>query len=627
MTEFILGCNYWASDSGTEMWKTFNVAAIKKDLSILSEYGVKHIRVFPNWRDFQPVMPLHGGGMSLYEYCMEGEKPKTNPYYLDNTMMDRFADFLDLCEKYNIKVVVGLITGWMSGRMFVPPALYQKNIINDPLAQYFQQLFIKGFVSRFKSSKVILAWDLGNECNVMSSTDRIGAVNWTSMIANAIKAEDNTRPIISGMHSLEVERKKTWRIEDQAMLTDMLTTHPYPLWCKHTTIDKALSLRTTMHATAETKLYSEIGGKPCMAEEIGTMGPMFCSDENAAGFFRVNLFSLWANNSSGIMWWCANDQTMLNSFPYSENMVELELGMLYKDHTPKPVLTEMKKFSEFLDNKDFELPKAEVDAVCVLTDNQRQWGVAYMTYILLKQIGLNCSFAYADSDIISESGKNELPYSPLYIVPSVNGTTVMKKKRYEELKRRVHDGADIYISMDNCCLAEFEELTGLKIEDSYACNERSCINIENEEIAFERHRTFVLKSVGAEVIAYDKGNNPSIAVNRYGKGRVIVVNFPLEDNLIDKHNVFDGNVHLIYKRLFGEYADKRPMAILNKNIAVTYHRTENGFIAVLINHSDKQTKLEYTWNSKWEIKKVHYGNEDEIKPYDACIFELGEMLI
>lgn len=622
--EFILGCNYWASDSGAEMWRTFNVPAIRNDLRILSEHGIKHIRVFPNWRDFQPVMPMMKGCMSIYEYCMEGDKPKTNPYYLDDTMMDRFAEFLDICEEFNIKAVVGLITGWMSGRMFVPPALYQSNIINDPLAQYFQQLFIKGFVSRFKSSKVILAWDLGNECNCMSNTDRIGAANWTSMIANAIRAEDNTRAVVSGMHSLELERQKVWRIEDQAMFTDMLTTHPYPLWCEHTRIDNTLSLRTTMHATAQTKLYAEIGGKPCMAEEIGTMGPMFCSDENAASFFRANLFSLWANNSSGVMWWCANDQTMLKSFPYSESMVEVELGMLYKDHTPKPVLLEMKKFSELLDNKEFELPKAEVDAVCVLTDNQRQWGIAYMTYILLKKVGLNCSFAYADSDRGCRPNCEDIPKSQLYIVPSINDVDVMKRERYEELKRRVYDGADIYLSMDKGALAEFEEFTGLRIENSYEFNEKNSLTMGEEEIEFERHRTFTLKSVGAEVLAYDKDNNPSIAVNRYGKGRVFFVNFPLEDNLIDKHNAFDGNVHLIYKELFKEYAKKHPMSVLNENIAVTYHTTESGVIAVLINHSDKPCNLKYTWNGKWEIKKVHYGSTDEIKPYDACIIELGE---
>ena len=60
--KFILGCNYWASNAGADMWRDFDIECIDKDVKILSEYGVKHMRVFPNWRDFQPVEPVLGGG-------------------------------------------------------------------------------------------------------------------------------------------------------------------------------------------------------------------------------------------------------------------------------------------------------------------------------------------------------------------------------------------------------------------------------------------------------------------------------------------------------------------------------------------------------------------------------------
>ena len=419
--EFLIGCNYWASNAGTEMWRNFDINIIKNDIHILAENGVQYLRVFPNWRDFQPVIPMIKGAGVISGYCLENDIECKNEYYLDESMLDKFSDFLKICSDNNVKVVVGLITGWMSGRLFVPPALFGKNVITDPLAIHFQQLFIKGFVSRFKNNEIIYAWDLGNECNCMGSADRIDALNWTAIISNAIKAEDNSRMIISGMHGLSVERNTPWRIADQAMFTDVLTTHPYPYWCQHTRVDNTLSERTLMHATAETKLYSEIGNRPCLAEEIGTMGPMICSDEKAADFLRVNLFSLWANNSLGVMWWCAHDQTMLNSFPYTDNMVEVELGMLDKNLKPKPVLKEMKRFADFLKNVDFELPKAETQAVCLLTETQRQWGIGYMTYALLRKIGLNCKFAFAE---------NSLPESNLYIVPSINGTTVMKKKIY-----------------------------------------------------------------------------------------------------------------------------------------------------------------------------------------------------
>ena len=150
MKNFIIGCNYWASNTGVDMWRNFDLKAIEKDLKILSSHGIEYMRVFPLWRDFQPVKPNLGGRGNICEFVAEDGKAPKNPYYLDETAMKYFADFLDICDKYNVKLIVGLITGWMSGGLFVPSALYNKNVLEDPMAIYFEQLFIKGFVSSFK---------------------------------------------------------------------------------------------------------------------------------------------------------------------------------------------------------------------------------------------------------------------------------------------------------------------------------------------------------------------------------------------------------------------------------------------------------------------------------------------
>ena len=68
---FILGCNYWASNAGADMWRDFDPSAIEKDIQILSGNGVKHIRAFPNWRDFQPVEPLFTGMGNLARYTVK----------------------------------------------------------------------------------------------------------------------------------------------------------------------------------------------------------------------------------------------------------------------------------------------------------------------------------------------------------------------------------------------------------------------------------------------------------------------------------------------------------------------------------------------------------------------------
>ena len=304
----------------------------------------------------------------------------------------------------------------------------------DPLALKLQHLFIKGFVSEFKNRNCIYAWDLGNECNCMgNAASEEEAYSWTAFITNAIRSADTERIIISGMHSLVPEG--SWTIQDQGELTDMLCTHPYPFWVEHCRLAPLTSTRTLMHATAQTHYYSTVSGKPCLVEEIGGMGPMIADDKQTADFMRLNLFSNWANGSPGLLWWCANEQSMLSAPPYDRNMCERELGMLDINRKPKPMLLEMKRFSEFLNSSGIDLPPKKSDAVCILSQGQDHWGIANVTYILSRQAGLDIDFCYCEQ---------ELPDSRIYLFPSLTAMT-MNKHSYDKLKQKVREGATLYI--------------------------------------------------------------------------------------------------------------------------------------------------------------------------------------
>jgi len=58
---FVVGCNYWASNAGTHMWRDFQPDIIEKDFKQLSENGIKVLRVFPLWPDFQPIYQIYAG--------------------------------------------------------------------------------------------------------------------------------------------------------------------------------------------------------------------------------------------------------------------------------------------------------------------------------------------------------------------------------------------------------------------------------------------------------------------------------------------------------------------------------------------------------------------------------------
>ena len=101
--EFFIGCNYWASHAGTNMWHDWRPEVIENDFKLLSSKNVKYLRIFPLWPDFQPIKMHRGGGGCDKEIRM-GEDPlpftEAGRAGVSELMCERFQYFCDLAEKY-----------------------------------------------------------------------------------------------------------------------------------------------------------------------------------------------------------------------------------------------------------------------------------------------------------------------------------------------------------------------------------------------------------------------------------------------------------------------------------------------------------------------------------------------
>lgn len=609
MSEFMLGCNYWASHAGAEMWKNWDEEQVERDMQDLSEYGVKYLRVFPNWKDFQPVMPVYGGEGRIKEYMLEGCREPENPWYLDEVMLDRFGKFCTVAEKYGMKLIVGLITGWVSGRLFIPSALNGKNLCTDPVALKFELLMVRGIVSRFCDRDVIYAWNLGNECNCMSKVNtREEAMVWTAAVSNAIRAADPDRPVISGMHSLSVDRD-AWRITDQADWNDILTTHPYAYFVPYCRNDPIDSIRTLMHGTCETMLYASVGKKPCLVEELGTLGPNICNDDISGSFMRLNLISNWANGSAGLLWWCAHEQLNLETPPYNWFMLERELGMLDINRRPKPILKEMKKFSDWLGTVDFELEAPVKDALILLTKEQDCWATAFMSFILGKQAGVTLDFLAPNLDI---------PDSAVYFMPSVHSGCPLYARYYNQLLDKVYNGAVLYVSNGDAFFNKREEVFGASVISSEDTYDSGTFTFNGSVIPYERYCKVGIEPTTAQVLANDGNGKPIFTVNNFGKGKIYYLNFPLEDMLSRQNHAFDGGAYKIYEYVLKELLEKKTVRKLNSKVGVT----ENGSIATVINYSNEPVKTGlYLQNGK-RIGHIFRGNPDYLEPCDGAVFEI-----
>ena len=63
------------------MWQNWDEKAIREDMEILSKHKIEYLRVFPMWRDFQPIVPVRSTGSTtkVWEYTLTGDRKATNP--------------------------------------------------------------------------------------------------------------------------------------------------------------------------------------------------------------------------------------------------------------------------------------------------------------------------------------------------------------------------------------------------------------------------------------------------------------------------------------------------------------------------------------------------------------------
>jgi len=607
------------------MWTDWQPEVTTEDLRQLAGYGLQVLRVFPLWPDFQPIHLLRGGGGAPREVRL-GEQPlpddEAGRAGVSSVMIERFQVFADQAEAAGLKLVVGLLTGWMSGRLYVPPALEGLNVLTDPFALMWETRFVRYFVSRFKNHPAVLAWDLGNECNVMAPVDSAAAAYaWVSAITNAIRVEDPSRPVVSGMHgSLD-----TFTTPIMGELTDLLTTHPYPYWTEHCDQDPVNAIRTLLHATAESRLYADTSGRPCLAEEMGTLGASLASDTVAADFLRASLFSLWAHDCHGLLWWCAFDQAHLAHAPYDWNTCERELGLMKPDYTPKPVIEEMQSFRHFLDGLPLEaLPRRLPQAVCLLSTDQDQWAVAYSTFVLARQAGFDLEF---------QSGEQPLKPAPLYLVPSVRGINVILRRRWLALLERVHQGATLYLSLDDALLSGFEELAGLEIQTRARRGEPARLSIEGlGELTVDSPIRHDLRPTRAAVLGREPDGNPAFTCCKYGQGQVFFLSVPIEQALTQTpggfHSPLAQPFWQIYRRVAQDVLQERTVSKNHPMLGLTEHLLdEHTRVVVAINYSPQALEDRLDLRPGWQVEKawrgaVEPGGRVKLPANDAAIFTI-----
>ncbi|MBE6394790.1 MAG: hypothetical protein E7044_12145 [Lentisphaerae bacterium] len=576
--KLLCGCNYWASHAGMYMWRNWSAETVEEDLKKISLSGMTLLRVFPLWEDFQPVEMLRAGAGSPAGYARfpEGTFLKPGEDGLSPVMLERFRIFADLAEKHHLKLVVALLTGWMSGRLFVPRVLEGRNLFTDPEALKWESRFIRGFVSAFKDHPAIVAWEPGNECNCLSNINNSEAASWhwLDFIAASIRNADPEHPVWTGMHGAAASPGAPWSLQAQGELYDALTTHPYPLFTAHCGKSALNTVPAIFHSTAETLYYRGLSGKPAIIEEIGTLGPGIVSEERRSGYIRATVMSALVHNCLAYLWWCAFDQDQFDFAPYGKIAIERELGLFSSDGKAPPALHALSKVMfEIKTHCIDKLPPRKIDALVVTTPGQDAWQAAYGAFVLGKQVGIEVEFA---------SSCGEIPESSFYWLPAVTGSTGIDRGNYRKLIERVENGAVLLVTdSGDGMLQPFESVFGCRVDFMAKTPESYTLRIGEEEFTFSRPVTRRLIAGNAQVPGTIDGT-PGLTCHTLGKGKVIYLNGAPELSVLDEKTP---HLYKIYREIAAlaglKLAEKHP------GIGRTIHRVSDlKEIVIEINYTD-----------------------------------------
>ncbi len=358
--EFIVGVNYWPRKKAMYMWKEFDPKEIEEDFRILENLGIKYVRIFLLWEDFQP-----------------------KPDEISESALKKLQQVLDIADKHHLKVMPTLVVGFMSGLNWVPKWALDKtrkskdyetisdgeisdhpvrDIYEDPEMLEAQKLLVRTVVSRFKDHPAIWAWDLSNEVdNLCKPKSSQAATNWVKTLVEEIKRYDKKHPVTLGTHQEDIEKDKGFHIDEIAKYLDIVSMHGYSVyasWAREPLDSDVVPFALT--------LTSALAGKKVLFEEFGVAtspdkGPKFvksrtlrgesdqylADEKDAARYYSEVLEKLYRAGALGAMAWmfADYDKSIWNKPPLDRLPHERFFGLIRADGTPKALAKVLSGFA------------------------------------------------------------------------------------------------------------------------------------------------------------------------------------------------------------------------------------------------------------------------------------------
>lgn len=579
------GINYWTNENASKLWREFDSSLVEKDFVFLRKAGVKWIRLFPTWNDFQPIKAVFNHNKNCNETVFEDNRSLeggAEEAGVSKTMADRLEQVMNLANKYGFRVNLVIFTGFIDNVKYIPKIYENKNIFTDSSSLMWEQKYISYMVKRFKDHPALLAYELGNEFSALSyiGNNIAAQYNWTNMMCNAVKALDKNHPVLSGLAAFTGDNfigSGNWQVSAHAQSVDLLTVHTASAKGE----DKGCAFKTL----ASCRLFEALGEKQCIIEESLYHGEEFVQED-------INKEKLLSFYMHGVKGYFFNFNTLLE--------------------------TEAKRIIPIISSVD--LPAYKKSALCVMGNNlgEKITGLASAVLSLATAKDMGISFT---------AQKGDLADSDLYIVPMIENDNSLNEKTMECLLQKARQGAAVYFSVDGSAPNTFSMFLGNNaIERNLA--EKQILEIDGESLpVFSKYR-YGVKSAGTKVLASFSDGSPAIVSVKVGRGKVIISLFSVERQILKQKNLFKNKnipaYYKVYSLIMKEAKIKSDFYTENPFVGTFEHIIDaKRSIISLMNYSDEREDYTVSSSIGYHVKKVLYGTLDgSLQSGDGVLFEI-----
>ena len=589
-----VGANFWSRVGGPLMWRCYDRHVVRAELRVLHDHGLDVTRSFFYWPDFMPT-----------------------PTSLDETLVDRFADFLDAHTEIGMRTIPTFIVGHMSGENWDPSWRGNRDLYSDVWLVGRQAWFVRELTRRFAQHPSITAWLISNEMPIYgragASREEVSA--WAEILVQAVRAGGGTQPVSLGDGAWGIEvtgRDNGFSVRETGRLVDFIGPHVYRM--------ESDVVRQHLKAAFVCELAA-VGGRPVVLEEFG-LSSEFASAENSGHYYRQVLHNTLLAGATGWIAWNNTDyDDLVAQPPYSHHTFEMHFGITDRFGRPKTPLHELRGFRRILDHVDVRRCRRwEADVALVVSSYlETPYPFTQVNESLFVLAGLEQAYVAAREAGIPVGFEREVDgirsgYS-LYLLPSTKQLTGPGWLRLGELAA---EGATVYISYGAGETGEqrgpwwtgTEELFGVRHRLVYGLNDPidddlvvltfvqslgdipAGATLEFRASGASHARAFLPVDVtDGVVVATDAHGNPALVTNSHGAGTMVLATFPIEYLASAQGRVNPESTWQVYRALAAHAGVSVPVAVDDPRVLVDglVHADGRRFVWIVSQSSDALT--------------------------------------